>query len=32
MSAAFYLSDGFGVLHGKQASVYDIAMRLPHAA
>lgn len=27
-----YVSDGFGVLHRKQASVYDIALRLPHAA
>jgi phosphoglycerate kinase len=27
-----FVSDGFGVLHRKQASVYDIAMRLPHAA
>ena len=30
--ADLYVSDGFGVLHRKQASVYDIAMRLPHAA
>ena len=30
--ADLYASDGFGVLHRKQASVYDIAMRLPHAA
>jgi phosphoglycerate kinase len=30
--ADVYVSDGFGVLHRKQASVYDIAMRLPHAA
>ena len=27
-----YVSDGFGVVHRKQASVYDIAERLPHAA
>jgi phosphoglycerate kinase len=27
-----YVSDGFGVLHRKHASVYDVAMRLPHAA
>ena len=27
-----YVSDGFGVVHRKQASVYDIAHRLPHAA
>ena len=27
-----FVSDGFGVLHRKQASVYDIAQRLPHAA
>jgi phosphoglycerate kinase len=27
-----FVSDGFGVVHRKQASVYDIAMRLPHAA
>jgi phosphoglycerate kinase len=26
------VSDGFGVLHRKQASVYDLAQRLPHAA
>ena len=26
-----YVSDGFGVVHRKQASVYDIARRLPHA-
>jgi phosphoglycerate kinase len=29
--ADLYVSDGFGVLHRKQASVYDVAMRLPHA-
>lgn len=27
-----FVSDGFGVVHRKQASVYDIAYRLPHAA
>jgi len=27
-----FVSDGFGVLHRKQASVYDVAQRLPHAA
>jgi phosphoglycerate kinase len=27
-----FVSDGFGVLHRKQASVYDITFRLPHAA
>jgi phosphoglycerate kinase len=27
-----YVSDGFGVLHRKHASVYDVAMWLPHAA
>jgi phosphoglycerate kinase len=27
-----FVSDGFGVVHRKQASVYDIANRLPHAA
>lgn len=27
-----FVSDGFGVLHRKQASVYDLALRLPHAA
>ena len=27
-----YVADGFGVLHRKQASVYDVALRLPHAA
>jgi phosphoglycerate kinase len=26
-----FVSDGFGVVHRKQASVYDIAMRLPSA-
>jgi phosphoglycerate kinase len=27
-----FVSDGFGVVHRKQASVYDLAMRLPNAA
>ncbi len=27
-----FVSDGFGVVHRKQASVYDIASRLPNAA
>ena len=27
-----YVSDGFGVVHRRQASVYDVAQRLPHAA
>jgi phosphoglycerate kinase len=30
--AELYVSDGFGVVHRKQASVYDVAKRLPHAA
>jgi phosphoglycerate kinase len=30
--AEAFVSDGFGVLHRKQASVYDVAQRLPHAA
>jgi phosphoglycerate kinase len=30
--ADLYVSDGFGVVHRKQASVYDIALRLPCAA
>jgi phosphoglycerate kinase len=30
--ADVYVSDGFGVVHRKQASVYDVAQRLPHAA
>ena len=30
--ADLYVCDGFGVVHRKQASVYDIALRLPHAA
>ena len=29
--ADLYVSDGFGVVHRKQASVYDVALRLPHA-
>ncbi len=29
---AAFVSDGFGVVHRKQASVYDIAMLLPHYA
>jgi phosphoglycerate kinase len=27
-----FVSDGFGVVHRKQASVYDVALRLPNAA
>lgn len=27
-----FVSDGFGVVHRRQASVYDVAQRLPHAA
>lgn len=27
-----FVSDGFGVVHRKQASVYDLAQALPHAA
>jgi phosphoglycerate kinase len=30
--ADFFVSDGFGVVHRKQASVYDVARKLPHAA
>jgi phosphoglycerate kinase len=30
--ADLFVSDGFGVVHRKQASVYDVALRLPHAA
>jgi phosphoglycerate kinase len=30
--ADLYVSDGFGVVHRKQASVYDVAKLLPHAA
>ena len=29
--ADFFVSDGFGVVHRKQASVYDVARLLPHA-
>jgi len=29
--ADVFISDGFGVVHRKHASVYDIAQRLPHA-
>jgi phosphoglycerate kinase len=29
---AAFVSDGFGVVHRKQASVYDVAQRLPHYA
>lgn len=29
---AAFVSDGFGVVHRKQASVYDVAMVLPHYA
>lgn len=30
--ADVFVSDGFGVVHRKQASVYDIAQKLPHYA
>ncbi len=30
--ADVFVSDGFGVVHRKQASVYDVAAKLPHAA
>jgi len=30
--ADLYVSDGFGAVHRKHASVYDVAPRLPHAA
>lgn len=30
--ADVFVSDGFGVVHRKQASVYDIAQKLPHFA
>ncbi|MDS1268732.1 phosphoglycerate kinase [Lipingzhangella sp. LS1_29] len=30
--ADVYVGDGFGALHRKHASVYDLPMRLPHAA
>src|SRR5690625_7297004 len=29
--ADFFVSDGFGVVHRKQASVYDVATKLPSA-
>src|SRR4029077_14644664 len=29
--ADYFVSDGFGVVHRKQASVYDVALRLPSA-
>ncbi|MHB8273550.1 MAG: phosphoglycerate kinase [Dermatophilaceae bacterium] len=29
--ADVFVSDGFGVVHRKHASVYDVALRLPHA-
>src|SRR5665811_980468 len=29
--ADVFVSDGFGVVHRKHASVYDVAQRLPHA-
>jgi phosphoglycerate kinase len=30
--ADLYIADGFGAVHRKHASVYDVALRLPHAA
>ncbi len=30
--ANLYVGDGFGAVHRKHASVYDVAQRLPHAA
>jgi phosphoglycerate kinase len=30
--ADLYVGDGFGSVHRKHASVYDVALRLPHAA
>ncbi len=30
--ADLYVADGFGAMHRRHASVYDIAVRLPHAA
>jgi phosphoglycerate kinase len=30
--AELYVGDGFGAVHRKHASVYDVPMRLPHAA
>ena len=32
MTTAAFVSDGFGVVHRKQASVYDVATLLPHYA
>ncbi len=29
--ADLYVADGFGAMHRKHASVYDVALRLPHA-
>ena len=31
-AGGLFVSDGFGVVHRKQASVYDVAQRLEHAA
>ena len=31
-AGAAFVSDGFGVVHRKQASVYDVAQKLPHYA
>ena len=30
--ADLYVGDGFGAMHRRHASVYDVALRLPHAA
>ena len=30
--ADLYIGDGFGAMHRRHASVYDVALRLPHAA
>jgi phosphoglycerate kinase len=30
--ADLYVADGFGAVHRKHASIYDVALRLPHAA
>jgi phosphoglycerate kinase len=30
--ADLYVADGFGAMHRRHASVYDVALRLPHAA
>jgi phosphoglycerate kinase len=30
--ADLYVADGFGAVHRRHASVYDVALRLPHAA